>query len=218
MTLLPPDSVHHYETASRDEPWQFFWAHFIPRPNWMPWLELPGLSNGLEFYTVREAETRGQIELALRRMTAESERKGPFQEELAQTALEEALILVRREIASLLPAYPDARVDAIQKYLEQHYNQPFSLPDLSKMVWLSPWRVSHLYKEKTGQTISEGLARLRLNQAARLLGFTSRKVEEIARDVGFESPFHFSRFFKRYYGMSPRKYRNLNQSSGKNED
>lgn len=214
ITLLPPGRAHHYETASRDKPWRFIWAHFIPRPTWIPWLELPGLSDGLGFYSVRQAEARGRIEAALGRMVVEGQRKDNFQEDLAQNALEEALLLVRREIASLKLTYSDERVDAVQKYLEQHYNQPLSLPDLAKMVWLSPWHLSHLFKEKTGQTVSECLVQLRMRQAARLLSFTSRTVEEIARDVGFESPFYFSRLFKRYYGISPLPYRKREQSGG----
>jgi AraC family transcriptional regulator of arabinose operon len=49
--------------------------------------------------------------------------------------------------------------------------------------------------------------RLRLNQAARLLEHTVDDIGAIAREVGFSSPYYFSRQFRRHFGMSPRQYR-----------
>lgn len=212
VTLLQPDSPHHYGTANRDIPWQFLWAHFIPKLYWIPWLELPNLATGLGFYTICEEDIRFKVKLAMQRMVEECIQNGPFQNELSQNALEEALLLIQREITSQIPISSDLRVDTVQKYLEKHYNQTHPLQSLADMVCLSPWRLSHIFKEKTGHTISEYLVRLRLSQAARFLELTSRKVEEVAKDVGFESPYHFSRLFKRHYGISPLTFRKMSKS------
>jgi transcriptional regulator GlxA family with amidase domain len=67
--------------------------------------------------------------------------------------------------------------------------------------------VAHLFKEATGESIMATLLKLRLSQARRLLEFTNRPVGEIARSVGFQSSFHFSRQFKSFYGLSPQIYR-----------
>lgn len=212
VVLLQPHTLHDYATAGTEAagvpvPWEFYWAHFIPRSSWLGWLALPVVQPGLHFYSVRDVATRQRIEAALCRMVKESAAKGPYQEELAQNALEEALILIAQEISAGAQRTVDERIDAIQKYLELHYNQPISLSTLAGLVKLSPWRLSHLYKAMTGRTIVEDLSRLRLRQAARLLAFTSRKIEEIAADVGYQSPYHFSKVFKKYYGISPSNYR-----------
>jgi AraC family transcriptional regulator, arabinose operon regulatory protein len=212
LVLLAPNTLHDYATTSQDAPWQFYWVHFIPRPNWIVWLSLPEAHPGVRVYTIQEHETTLKVVNAFHRMVTYSAAKGPYQDELAQNALEEALLLIARERSFQFPSSHDPRVDTVQKYLEQHYNQAISLPLLANLVSLSPWRLSHLYKEVTGQTVMEHLTRLRLRQAARLLEFTSRQVEEIAGDVGFESPFHFSRMFKRYYGVSPTQFRSSGQS------
>ena len=52
-----------------------------------------------------------------------------------------------------------------------------------------------------------GVIQLRLNQAARLLEHTVDDIGAIAREVGFGSPYYFSRQFRRHFGMSPRRYR-----------
>jgi len=49
--------------------------------------------------------------------------------------------------------------------------------------------------------------RIRITNACSLLESTSLSVEEIAALVGFETPFYFSRLFKRAMGVSPRQYR-----------
>jgi transcriptional regulator GlxA family with amidase domain len=48
---------------------------------------------------------------------------------------------------------------------------------------------------------------LRAQRSAFLLRTTTLAVREVAAQVGFEDPFHFSRFFKRQMGVSPREYR-----------
>jgi AraC family transcriptional regulator of arabinose operon len=81
-------------------------------------------------------------------------------------------------------------------------------------VYLSPSRLAHLFKAETGQTVTEALRQLRLRQAARLLRHSGRSVQEIAAEVGFHCPFHFSRRFRRAFGAGPREYRRQTQAGG----
>ena len=53
-----------------------------------------------------------------------------------------------------------------------------------------------------------------LRQAARLLLFTALGIEEVARQVGFQSAFYFSRQFKQHYGLSPSAYRLAQRGQG----
>jgi AraC family transcriptional regulator of arabinose operon len=78
---------------------------------------------------------------------------------------------------------------------------------LAAAVFLSPSRLAHLFKEQTGQTVTDALRQLRLRQAARLLRHSGRSVQEIAAEVGFHCSFHFSRRFRQAFGASPRLYR-----------
>ena len=51
------------------------------------------------------------------------------------------------------------------------------------------------------------LLSFRLRQSARLLEFTNRSISEVAGDVGFSSPFYFTKQFTAFYGMNPRDFR-----------
>jgi len=59
-----------------------------------------------------------------------------------------------------------------------------------------------------GRSPMQHLTSLRIERAQHLLTVTSDKVEEIARQVGFENASVFSRAFKRWVGRSPKAYRN----------
>ncbi|MBE0697634.1 MAG: helix-turn-helix domain-containing protein [Anaerolineaceae bacterium] len=207
VVLLAPGTPHDYATLGDREPWCFYWAHFLPRAQWLAWLKLPQVRPGLAVITMNSDEILKQIVAAFQRVVNERAERRPFQEDLAQNALEEVIIRLAQEAYHPAERFVDPRAGQIQEYLEQHYTRPVSLGEIAGLVSLSPWRVSHLYKNQTGQTITEALTQLRLRQAARLLAYTSRTMLEISADVGFESAYYFSRLFKKVYGKSPLAYR-----------
>jgi AraC-like DNA-binding protein len=53
--------------------------------------------------------------------------------------------------------------------------------------------------------------RLRVNLAIDLLLGTSLLVKEVAEQVGFDDPFHFSRVFRKLQGMSPTTFQRLHR-------
>jgi len=134
--------------------------------------------------------------------------------ELALNALEEMLILCAQQAARLRTPMRDQRVEQVLRYLEQHFPEEITVRDLAQLVALSPSRLAHLFTQQTGQALLETLLVIRLRQAARLLIFTALGVEEVARQVGFQSAFYFSRQFKRRYGLSPTAYRQAQRGQG----
>lgn len=106
---------------------------------------------------------------------------------------------------------PDAHADFISvlQYLQRHY-QTTDLPALATRFHYNPSYLSRMIRSKTGQTLSELKESLRISRAETLLRQTRLKVEDIAAAVGYENTDHFSRTFKRKYGISPREYRRKN--------
>ena len=58
LCLLLPGAEHDYGTDG--EHWEFWWAHFIPRPHWAPWLRWPALERGALRLRLAEARPRPQ--------------------------------------------------------------------------------------------------------------------------------------------------------------
>ena len=93
------------------------------------------------------------------------------------------------------------------EYLKKNYTAPLSLERLSKQVGYAPSYLSGLFAKQTGMSIRTFLQHLRIEQACRLLGQSALSVSEIALQVGYSDPRHFSGIFHRIKGKSPRQYR-----------
>lgn len=210
--ILEPGAPHDYATGEAAAYWEFYWAHFTPRPHWVHWLHLPALAPGLLAQRISAPALRQRIEQTFVRLLQDSQGIGIWQDELSANALEEILILVAQQHERTKSHPLDPRIEAVLSLLNQRFRERLTVAELAQMVALSPSRLAHLFREQVGSSLMEVALNLRLRQAARLLEFTSLSVGEIAREVGFQSQFYFSRQFKIYYGRNPTDYRRQVQS------
>ncbi|KZB79157.1 AraC family transcriptional regulator [Amycolatopsis regifaucium] len=102
----------------------------------------------------------------------------------------------------------DARVRAAVAMMRERLADPLSLADIAGGVHLSVYHFIRVFKEKTGETPHRFLARLRLEEAQRLLRDTDLSVARIARRCGFATPGALSAAFLRHTGVRPSDYRN----------
>ncbi len=77
-------------------------------------------------------------------------------------------------------------------------------------VCLSPNYFGDLVKKETGITAQEYISHHVLDRAKNLLVGTPDTVSQISYELGFRYSSHFNRFFKRFTGCTPAKYRRLN--------
>ena len=91
-------------------------------------------------------------------------------------------------------------------YMELHFREKISLPQLAALSGYHPTYFSELFRKVTGETYIERLTSLRVNYARLLLskGFT---VSEACFGSGFGSLSNFLTAFKAAYAMSPNEYR-----------
>jgi two-component system, response regulator YesN len=83
----------------------------------------------------------------------------------------------------------------------------FSLEAASTRAGVSQNHLSFEFSRETGETFTEYVARVRIDEAKRLLATTQLLVYEIGVRVGYPSVEHFSRVFKKVAGISPVKFR-----------
>ncbi|HZG76890.1 MAG TPA: helix-turn-helix domain-containing protein [Paenibacillus sp.] len=204
VVLYPPGAAQHYETGAAGA-WDFLWAHFVPEPHWTEWLRLP-LEGGLLRHRLREDE-RDRFRQAFERLIADGMGADKHRLALAMSALSELLVLLHRSCYRDAPRGGDERIADVLNEMALRLQEPLTLPELARVANLSISRFCHLFKEETGESALETLTKLRLQKSCRLLELTSRLVSEVAADVGFPSPFYFTRKFKEHYGVSPTAYR-----------
>jgi transcriptional regulator GlxA family with amidase domain len=82
-----------------------------------------------------------------------------------------------------------------------------SITDLASQVNLSNSRLGHLFKAKTGLSLSVFVTNERLEKAADLLRHTEMRIKEITYSVGYCQESSFNRAFKKRFDRSPVSYR-----------
>jgi len=101
----------------------------------------------------------------------------------------------------------------LREYYASNRQETLGLPTVAycgKALNISPYYLSDLLKKETGRSASEHIHLFVLDRAKNRLLASSQSVSEIAYDLGFSYPQHFSKLFKTKTGMSPKDYRKLN--------
>lgn len=93
-------------------------------------------------------------------------------------------------------------------YLEKNFSRPVTLTDLSDITGLAKEYLCSVFKKEMDQTIMHYLLMLRISHAKiYLIQYPDKKVTEISKMCGFESPSYFGKLFRREVGMTPEQYR-----------
>lgn len=98
-------------------------------------------------------------------------------------------------------------VSRVKSYIDGNYAKDISLDDVSRMVDISPYYFSKLFKREVGENFIEYVTRTRIKNARRLLEDARYSIKEVCVMSGYSDPNYFSRIFKKYEGMTPSEYR-----------
>ncbi|MBC8100792.1 MAG: helix-turn-helix transcriptional regulator [Armatimonadetes bacterium] len=108
---------------------------------------------------------------------------------------------------SAVRANPHKQVRLARLLLDQNYDAPMTIADLSRAVALSPYYLIRAFKHVYQQTPHQYLVGQRIARAKELLRNSDLSITEICAAVGFESLGSFSTLFRKIAGVSPRAYR-----------
>jgi two-component system response regulator YesN len=95
----------------------------------------------------------------------------------------------------------------IKDYINNHLSEDLSLVKLSEVSYFNPSYLSRLFKQATGENLSDYIIEARINKAKELLKNSDMKIFEIALAVGCESSTYLGRVFKKHTGKTPQEYR-----------
>lgn len=224
LVLVAPGVVQNYAVhappTAAETVWDFWWVHFQPRPAWFTWWRLPELSPGLHRAALGGVSLQRAVAaferlhadaqlVAFPRADAPDAEPGgnELRRELALGAVEEILLLTAAEVRRGRQLPLDPRIRDVLDMITNAPAHPHRVASLAKAVALSPSRLAHLFRHQVGDSIMNVVLTLRLARAAQLLDVTDRPVATIASQVGFASPYYFSRQFRQRFGVSPTQYR-----------
>lgn len=124
----------------------------------------------------------------------------PLEEQVCYNTLSYDSSVVVRESKS-------RRIETICQYIKDNYQQSITLEDIASLANMSTSAVSHFFKKRTNRTFSSYLSDVRIGNASRLLVETTRPINDIAFECGFDNISNFNRIFKHYKSETPREYR-----------
>jgi AraC family transcriptional activator of pobA len=127
---------------------------------------------------------------------------------LALIAVEVARIAGNRARAGAPAIEPtDTTVAALRKLVEDHFQKERQLAFYSEKLGMTADRLNDHVKRATGVTAGHLIRQRVLTEAKRQLVFTNQPIHEIAYDLAFSDPSHFTRFFRSQTGTTPHEFR-----------
>jgi AraC-like DNA-binding protein len=204
--FLPRGVPHQYGTFPA-QPYSMYWIHFTGR-------------QAAEFFTALQVSERSPLlqlpcteeilsafELIYGYMMAVHT---PPQLLAASTALARflGLIQVRRLQLEHGAQARETGVDQTIAFLRHNLGRRITLRELAQLAHLSVSGYQEAFTRRTGCPPITYFNRMKVQHASRQLLDTDQPVKAIAATLGFDDPYHFSRFFKKHTGSSPVHFRN----------
>jgi len=107
----------------------------------------------------------------------------------------------------------DNLINCTLAFLEDNYSFPLKAEDVAKSMNVSYSHLARLFKKHQGISLFDKLMQIRLEKVKEHLLFTDAKLSEIAEQTGFGNQYYLTNCFKKYYRISPGKFRELNKST-----
>jgi len=107
------------------------------------------------------------------------------------------------------------RSSVVQKfynYIECNLNQPLCRDQVASAIGMSASRLSHILKEETNESYTGIVTRFRMEHARKLLIESNNPISSVAIDSGYCDQSHFTKVFQKHFGVSPKLYRDQNNS------
>lgn len=111
---------------------------------------------------------------------------------------------------------PPNRANTLKSILDSRFNEQIDLKELAGNLYINPDYLRHVFKQSFGESPLNYLVKRRLDAACELLKQTDMPIGEIARRVGLDNVYYFSRLFRQKIGITPTAYRKKRENDKRN--
>lgn len=95
----------------------------------------------------------------------------------------------------------------VLNYIRRHLSEPVTAEAIAEALFMSRSYLSRRFKQETGESLIDFILKEKTEEAKRLLRYSDKPVTAIGAYLGFSSPGHLCRVFKKYAGYTPSEYR-----------
>jgi AraC-like DNA-binding protein len=117
--------------------------------------------------------------------------------------------MVFDELESQQDGANDQYIRKALEFIERNYSRNVSISDIAEHVGLSSGYLSRHFKAEIGKSPLEFLTEYRIGKGKELMKDHRLTMQEISERIGYVDVNSFIRYFKKYEGITPGKYRNI---------
>lgn len=202
--LIRPDEVTFYR-ADGEEPWRYIWIAFTGEKA-CALLETAGLGTSPVFENEKAGDLFEELFLQISGGMLDGR-----QNELGMLSALYALFASFPKDGPA-PEPGELYVAEVKDYVAKMIADPVTVRGLADYCGLERHYLCRVFKSRTGRTLQEYILDCKLRRARELLLSTSLGVGDIARSVGYDDAYNFSRIFKKRFGASPKLLRDLQKT------
>jgi AraC-like DNA-binding protein len=198
--------VRQHITSNPQKPLVKYFVDFAGTQS-AQWIQRAGLAPG----KVSQVFPPNEIQPLFDELIRSGQRDTRHSPELCRQLLEclgvkllEARAPVQEAESAAYAAYQTSR-----QFVQEHFRRLRTLEQVAQECHLGTAYLCRLFRRYDHQSPYLFLTRLKMNEAAGQLQQPGALVKNVAADLGFANPFHFSRVFKSVFGISPDEFRNL---------
>lgn len=138
--------------------------------------------------------------------------KDDIQGEMLRVLLKRLLIKSVRIARKTMPVpdMPKSKLDTIRQFsllVEMHFKDKHKVAEYAQLLHTTPKSLSNLFSRYHHKSPLMVIGERIVLEANRLLQFSNKNINEIAFELGFQEASHFSKFFKKHTGQSPRAFK-----------
>jgi AraC family transcriptional regulator, arabinose operon regulatory protein len=204
--LFLPAGVPHWYGADTKSPWSLYWIHFTGRQAAEYFAEL-GVDSD---HPLLHLETNEELLSAFRHIEefmADVHTRDNLVAASGALARYLGLLNVRRYGVQPVQRSEEQNVQQTITFMRENLARPMALRELAQLAHMSVSHYEAVFTKRTGISPMHYLTQMRVQKACRLLTETDQPVKLIAKAVGMEDPYYFSRWFKKLLGGSPLEFR-----------
>lgn len=207
MFILPAHVAHWYGTDDAN-PWTIYWLHFTGSRS-QHFLDFLRQEAGFSPITVSPQPERFELFEDIFSHVEMSYNMDNIV--YANSSLGRFLATFNNAVYNPNPLNPVGE-DPISRtivHMKENLAESFKLEDLAGIAGMSASHYSAIFREKVQSSPINFFTFLKIQEACRLLENTQLRIKDVAYQIGFNDPYHFSRVFANVMGISPRNFRKL---------
>ena len=206
LSIIHSGEVHcPNEITYLAEPAHFWMMHVDPSLLEEALLEIAEKPASLPFFTEPVLSDRTLIQLFHHLCLALTTNASNLERDSLMSDFFSSLIIQKTGLIPKIKPEEKPAIAIVRDFLHSHYDENISLAKLAEISGLSRFYLSRLFKREMGLSLSNYQLQIRIDRAKKLL-IAGMPIVRIASATGFYDQSHFSQYFKRLVGTTPKNY------------